>query len=449
MNVSAETRVEFVPHSEKQDRLIFSDAELTIAATGTQWGKSQGGSLWMKRNIHRHNAPTDNHLLLAPTYKILQQSALPYFLYCMRGLGEYNKVDAEFRLATGGKVFVRTATDPDSIVGIPKVRSFWADEAGKLSLYFWENIQARAAAQGATGLLTTSPYSRNWLYKQYIRPINRKEKLDVPLIQAASWENPYHTLHDPIVRDKRRADMDPRRFDMIFGGEWGQMAGLVYDCWNDEENLVDPFELPVGSKIYGGIDWGYTDPFVMKLRAITPDGRHIGISEFYKTGLTLPDMIELARQKMRLYGQSLKFFYADPSQPGHIEEFNRCGVPCLPADNDIRRGIDLHYELIKTRRYKEFKGACPHSMDERETYHYPEPEDLGPDDDSKEQLPVGQNDHTQDVDRYLTLMTYRREERRTPITGDKPKRPKNLETANDRLARITKLRHTGRTENFS
>lgn len=334
---------------------------------------------------------------------------LPYFLHYMRGLGEYNSSDAVFKLYTGASVYCRTGTDPDSVVGIPKVRAIWGDEAGKFTLYFWENIQARADAVGARVLLTTSPYSLNWLYKDILKPYKNGKRPDVKVIEAASWENPYHSLHDPVKREKRRSEMDPRRFDMIFGGQFGRMQGLVYDCWDDFENIVDAFQLPVGTQYFGGIDWGFTDPFVFKVRAITPDGMHYGISEFYKTGLIEDDMVKAVLQKCQTF--PIKTIFCDPSQPGHIEALNRAfgrfkiSSSAVGAENDIRSGIDAHYNLIRQRRYKEFRDACPLSIDERENYHYPEPEDLGPDDDRKEQLPVDQYNHTMDVDRYLTAGT--------------------------------------------
>jgi hypothetical protein len=426
---------EFTPHSDKQDDVIFSDEDLTIAGTGTQWGKSQGGGLWFKRQIHTFTEPTDNFLLAAPTFPIMQQSALPYFLYEMAGYGVHKKADREFKLHTGGTVYLRTESDPDSIVGIPNLKAFWLDEAGKARLYFWENLRARAASKGARGLLTTSPYARNWLYKDYVKPIRDGKKLPrVKLIQAASWENPYHTLHDPKKRDAMRATMDPRRFDMIFGGEWGKMIGLVYDCWDDDMNLIDPFQLPQGTKIVGGIDWGYfPDPFVLKIRAITPDGRQYGISEYAATMKTLPQLIPLIQQKKQVFGVSL--FYCDPSQPGSIEELNRNGIPAIGADNDIRRGVDLHYELIRTRRYKEFKGACPYSMNERETYHYPEQKDLKDDQNSKELLPVDQDNHCMDTDRYITIMTYRSQVKVAPKVQAEGKREETIEQHLERLKR--------------
>jgi len=434
----------FRVHSIKQQELIFSNHDLTIVSSGTQWGKSQAAALWFKRQIHTFTDPSDNFLILAPTYKIMNQSALPYFLHYMDGQGHLRKTEGEFELNNGAKVYLRTGKDPESVVGIPRTRAYWLDEAGKATLYFWENIQARAAAVGAKGLLTTSPYSLNWLYKDFIRPKQQGKLPEVKLIQAASWENPYHTLHDPVKRAEMQSKMDPRRFNMLFGGEWGRMEGLVYDCWEDAENLVNPFELPFGTKYYAGVDWGFTDPFVLKVRAITPDHRHYGVSEFYKTGLTLLDMIQIAKQKKSTY--QIQTFFCDPSQPGHIEEFNRAGLSALGSDNDIRRGIDLHYELIKTRRYKEFRGACPHSMDERETYHYPEPKELGPDQDSKELLPVGQNDHCMDVDRYLTLMLYRRSEKKKAVVPGEETQDLSIQERMERLKR--KQRHAN-TESWS
>ena len=428
--------LEFKPHSDKQERIIFSDADLTIAATGTQFGKSMSAALWFKRQIHLHTEPTDNFLLLAPTYPIMQQSALPYFLRAMDGYGVHNGSAREFRLHSGGTVYIRTETDPDSIVGVPNVRAYWLDEAGKARLYFWENLQARAASKGARGLLTTSPYSRNWLYRDFVKPKLAGLLEHVEMIQAASWENPYHTLHDPVKRKQMRDSMDPRRFDMIFGGEWGQMIGLVYDCWDDDLNYVDEFALPPGTKFYGGIDWGFNpDPLCIKVRAITPDGRHYGVSEFVKLGMTPSTIVEVAKQKRQVFNVGV--FYCDPSQPGMIEELNRAGVPAVPADNDIIRGVGVHYDLIKTRRYKEFKGACPHSAEEREMYHYPEAKDLKDDQDSKELKPVDKDNHCMDADRYISIMTNRSQTKLTPRShDDKPRE----ETQEDRLRRLRKGR---------
>ena len=405
-------------HSEKQHQVVTSETPLTVAATGTQWGKSQAGALWLKIQVHKN--PGANFLLMAPNYKIMHQSALPYFSNCMEGLGLYKATNATFELAWGGKVYLRTATDPDSIVGVPNVRAYWLDEAGKVSLYFWENIQARAASKGAIGLLTTSPYSRNWMYTQLIRPHSQGKPRDgLTVIQAQSWENPYHSYHDPAKREHARSLMDTRRFDMLYGGEWGQMVGLVFDCFDEDLNQIEPFHLPTGTVYIGGVDWGYTEPFVHLVRAITPAGRHYQVSEFYKSSMTPSQQLDVIEQKTKIYGISRHWCGHD--QPGLIQELRKRGITANAADFDIMRGNGIHYELIQSRMFKIFKGSSPHTLDEYSTYHYPEPTESLPDRSVKDMNPVGRDDHAMAVSRYITLHEYRSHLTHTPKTpGETP-----------------------------
>lgn len=407
----------FTPHSLKQQRSILSDKRVLLLGAGTQWGKTFVGGLRMKIKTHTFTDPKDNFIITAPTYKTLHQSTLPAFLGLMNGLGEYDKKFDTFKINGGGTIYCRTERDPDSIVGITNVKHIWGDEAGKYRLYFWENIQARADFCGCGIDLTTSPYSMNWIPKEIIKPFEKGLRPDVDYIQAASWENPYHSLHDPAKRDFKRSTMDGRRFDMLYGGVFGKMVGLVYDCFEESLHVVPQFELPSGTKYFAGVDWGYTDPFVLVVRAITPTGHHFQVSEIYKTGMTISDKILAAKQKQGIFG--IQTFYADPSRPDEIEEFNRAGLSCVPAENDIRRGVDAHYDLIKQGRYRVFQDTSPHTVDEYSSYHYPEPEELEVDEDSKEQLPVGQGDHACDANRYVTVMTAR------PSAGQKltPKVP--------------------------
>lgn len=395
----------------------------------------------MRRKVCEYTDDEDNFLITAPNYKIFNQSTLPHFLRAMEGMGKYSKTDALFKTHWGTHIWLRTATDPDSVVGIPKVRAVWGDEAGLYPLYFWQNIEARAAPMNADIMLTTSPYSLNWIWRDLIKPAKDGLRPDVTYIQARSVENPYFSEE---AYEKRRKTMDPRRFAMMYGGEFGRMSGLVYDCWDDAQNYISPFELPTGTKYVGGIDWGfYPDPFVLKIRAITPDGRHYGVSEFVKTGMRLPQIVDLCKQKKQVFGVTQ--FYCDPSQPGSIEELNVNGIPAQGADNDIRRGIDLHYELIKLRKYKEFTGSCPHTANERESYHYPEPKDLKPDQASKELLPVDQHNHTMDCDRYLTISTY------TSSAKLSPKSPQDsqLTPPKNHTDRIEWLKRTNKRRNHA
>lgn len=390
--------------------------------------------------MFEHTDKNDNFIICAPTYKILKQSTLPAFLKIMDGFGEYKAGDAEFVMNSGGRCYMRTGTEPDSIVGITNVRAVWGDEAGKYSLYFWENIQGRASFKNAPIMLTSTPYTMNWFFKEILKPYKEGTRPDIKIIQAKSCDNPYFPIEE---YERRRQTMDPRRFNAMYNGEFEKMHGLVYDSFDDAINICEPFALPQGTKYYAGVDWGFTHPFVITVRGITPAGEHYQVSEFYKTGQGVTDMIQIAKQLHTVWG--IKAFYCDPARPDYISEFNRNDLPAIPANNDIRLGIDKQYALIKERKFKVFKGSSPYSIDEVDSYHYPEPMDLRPDDSDKEQLPVDQDNHAMDTWRYITNMTYHTSERKQPFV---PGLERRVETNEDRIKRLKQKKNSRHTENW-
>jgi phage terminase large subunit len=243
---------------------------------------------------------------------------------------------------------------------------------------------------------------------------------------------------------KKKATMDPRRFNAMYNGEFEKMHGLVYDCFDEATHVCDPQELPMGTKFYAGVDWGYRHPFVIVVRAVTPNGMHFQVSEFYKTNVSITDMILVAKQLKQVWG--IQVFYCDPAQPGYIEEFNRNGCSAQPADNDISKGIGLHYGLIKEGKFKIFKGTSPYTIDEYETYHFEEDRDLKPDQKDKEPMPVDQDNHAMDASRYVTVMTYHSAEKKAPhIPGLKKQDESNAE----RIQRLKTRRQNRNAERWS
>lgn len=355
-------------------------------------------ALTMKMKMHEFTDKSDNFIMTAPNYKIMQQATLPEFLRLMQGFGEWRKGDAVFEMYNGGTCYMRTSTDPDSVVGITNVRHITGDEAGLFPLYFHENLQARSSIKECQIVYSTSPYSLNWLYIDYIRPRQKDPNFmleDLELIQARSDENPFFPQAEFL---RKKATMDPRRFNMIYGGEFNKVEGLVYDCFDEDVHVVDPHELEPGTIFVAGVDWGYTAPAAISVLAVTPNFGVYLVAEHYKTQQTIGDMIEAAQMFKNIY--KIERFYCDPASPANIVEFNKAGLTAVSADNDIRSGVDAFYELIATGKFHVFKGRCPHFLDEISIYHYPTEIVLTPDRDDKDRLPVKQWDHMLDSCRY-------------------------------------------------
>lgn len=425
----------FTAHSEQQARALKSAKPIVLLACGIQFGKTVVGA-WRVRKaaLTLLKDRWDSILVTAPTYKISSQSTLPQLKLLLSDIAEYHRQDSVFELRNGALIYIRTATDPDSIVGITNVRFVYGDEAGLYSLYFWENIQARAAFKKAQILLTTSPYTLNWVYKDLIRPnLNGKNgRPDVDYIKARSIDNP-HFPRD--YYERMRQTMDERRFSSMFGGEWNRNEGLVYDCFDEDANSVTPFILPKETRYYAGVDFGHTNPFAVAVLAITPTGERCQLTEVYKTGLTLLDMIGVCKRLKQYY--PIEMFYCDPSQPGYIEEFNRAGLIATGANNDIQLGISLLYEMVKSRRYRLFRGDNKYTIDELETYHYPSPDEIKPDKDVNDRIPVAQDNHLMDALRYVNIATYTGMHRQPPkvISRFDDEGKRNL-TIDERRARV-------------
>lgn len=378
-----------------QSKVYASQKRIIVASAGIQSGKTTVGSLWLGKYLFKYTQELDNFLIVAPTYKILSQATLPAFTKLYRAYGEYKKVDAEFKLYNGGTIFLRTATDPESIEGITNVRAIWADEGGRLSKYFWENIEGRSALMRAPILVTTTPYALNWLYKMWI-DWDKGLRDDVEFFQFRSKDNPYFPKEE---YERQKTLLDPRRFAMKYDGVFGKIEGLVYQ----KINLCPSKQLPAGTRYYAGVDWGYNpDPFALVVRAVTPDNIHYRVAEFLCKMKTISEIIQIVKQRKELY--NIQMCFCDPSQPAAIAEFNKAGIPAVGSRNEIRLGIDKQIELINTNRFFIFEDMNPIGIDEYNSYHYPEPEEMEIDENSKEQLPVDNMNHSVDADRYVTLM---------------------------------------------
>lgn len=433
----------FIPHSQKQEDAIFAKERIVLCSTGIQWGKTSVGAARTKLAIHEHSGEGCNHIVTAPNYKIMSQASLPEFMKIMKGCGTYKKADAVFEVGSGAKVYFRTATDPDSIVGITDVYSIWGDEAGKYPYYFWLNILGRSRFRQCPITLTTSLYSYNWVAKELIRDFERGLRDDIHLCQAESRENKFFPEEEYEAAKKK---MSSARFAMMYGGRPAKMEGTVYDCFDEDMNIVQPFDIPNSYQIWAGIDWGYTQPFACTIVAKSPNGHFYVLAELVQTRLTDDEIIVALKQKMAIW--NIQRFYAGPDQPASIKALNKAGLPCTAADNGVRKGIDVVYTLIQSRKLKIFEGKAPNLCDEIEAYHWPEEKDLKPDEDDKDRNPVKQNDHSCDSLRYCMISIANKVTTKRIMKTPTAKKSDRNESIDKRLKRLKKVKGNKKHESW-
>lgn len=379
--------------------------EIALVA-GIQGGKTSFGALATMHMFQKWSQkyPGCNFIVAADNYKTLSQATIPTFRKVFtKYYGRYIGNKEEFELKKGGKVFFRTATDPNSIEGVPDCVFVWIDEAGKCSRLFKINAEGRVARLQGKVLYTSTPYAMNWLFTEVERPFLAGERPDICFVRFSSMENPSFPREE---FERQRKILDARTFRRKYMGIHERMEGLVYELTS--ENFVEPHTLPRGTRFFAGVDFGYAEghEFALTVRAITPERNHFVVSVFKQSGLDPEKQVNICQSKMNTF--HVELFYCDPSRPDLISLLNKHGVPAVPFHTEgssvykqIMPGVNAHQSLIKTGRYKIFKGQCADLEDEYETYHFPENKDgIIP----KEQ-PVKLNDNLMDAERMVTIGT--------------------------------------------
>ena len=354
------------------------------------------GSVWIVNEAE--SVDWSDFIILAPTYKILQQSTLKKFFDMIpRGYGTYNKADSTFITRTGKTFYLRSAEHPESIEGIT-AGAIWADEAGLMKPDAWLFMQRRVSRTEGRILMTFTPKALNWIYYELYLPWHQAQKEggehpDIDFIQFRSVDSPYFPKDE---YERARRSMTDHQFKLSYAGEFAKAEGLVYPDF-DSRNICDDFAIPKEWRKAGGIDFGYVNPFVALRGALSPDDVLYIYDCHYKERWTL-------RQHAERLSEDITYFY-DPSGRQEAEELISMGFALQAANNDVDLGINRVNARIKgmpgddrTIRLKVFR-SCIEVKDEIGLYQYEKNQSTG----EWKDRPLKANDHSMDALRYLIM----------------------------------------------
>ena len=355
---------------------------------GTGGGKTFIGPYWLAREIAKN--PAGIFGVGAPTYKMLSRVTAAELVKAFRGTtleGEYKQSLGEYHLPTGGIIYTWSTDNPDHIEG-GQYDAIWLDEAGQMSSWTWTVVQARLGLKQGRCLLTTTPYSLNWLYREIYQRAKKGDK-NYFVSQFPSTDNPYYPQEE---FERAAGSMDERTFAMRYKGEFRKMAGLVwpdFSSWVCQHEDIDTALQeaqgePQSVRWVGGIDWGYNNPFVGLSAFIDSDDVMWMYRERYQTRTLLAD-----HAKNLVDGTE---YFADPSGRQEIEEMNSLGIMVKGSINDVAMGIERVADRGKTGRLM-VSPECRNLISEAETYRYKEETDK----------PIKEHDHCCDAMRYMTM----------------------------------------------
>lgn len=370
------TKLQFNPHPG-QWRAWQSQKRFILVLAGTQSGKTSFAPWWLRREIQT-KGPGD-YLAVAPSFPLLSAKFFPELRRLLQdecGLFKFPKSpkpDAPAELTPRGELllwgarqdvptFIRFghADNPDSLESMT-VKAAVLDEPGqkRFRLRSWQAIRRRLSIHQGRALLTTTPYDLGWVYQQLWQPwlAAKKAGIDHPEIDIINFRSIDNPVFPREEYDATQLTMPGWMHRMFYDGLFERPAGLIYDCWS-EENLIAPFEIPDAWPRSLGLDFGGVNTaglFVAReLRDDGhPTGRYIAYREYHAGGRSIPaHATELLKGEPRI-----PHAVGGARSEGQWRmDFATAGLPIdPPAVSDVEVGINRLYGAIQTKRFLAFR----------------------------------------------------------------------------------------------
>jgi len=291
-------------------------------------------------------------------------------------------------------------------------------QAEELNLNEYEVVQARATGRAGNAPWTQVMSDANPSGPKHFL-INRDRLIN------------YRSQHEcnPMLFDQDTGEITPQgvksmaALDALTGvrykrgrlGLWVATEGQVYEDYNPDVHIVDPFPIPNDWKKFRVIDFGFRNPFVCQWWAVSPDDEMYMYREIYYSQRTVR---EHAEQINRLSGDEVYTATATDHDASDRATLDENGIVSIPAKKDIKQGIEVVQERFKIdSRGKSGiyyfrdctverdpllleKHLPTSTVDELPEYAY-----TGTNKKNRnlDELPIGINDHGCDTTRYAVM----------------------------------------------
>ena len=189
-------------------------------------------------------------------------------------------------------------------------------------------------------------------------------------------------------------------------GLWVAAEGVIYENFDKEIHVVEPFKIPDDWERVRGIDFGYVHPFVMLWGAIDNDGRLYIYKEHVKSKMLIAEHAKIIKNNQDIDKNGINLYYrftvADHDAQERAE-YVKHDVFTSPAIKDVRIGIQKVAERLvvqkdgKPRLY--LFNTCKKSITGMSRYVWQERREGKP---YKEE-PLKVNDDEVDVIRYIVM----------------------------------------------
>lgn len=209
----------------------------------------------------------------------------------------------------------------------------------------WPTVQSAEARTSDFVIVDWNPTGEFWVHEYQsgdkLVPGWRKDPRYA--YSHSTYLDAVHVLPPAIVENiESKRGVDDNWWNIYGLGILGSLEHLIWPHYE----VVD--ELPTRGDWQAwayGLDFGFTNPSAL-VKVVISGGKTYCDERIYEAGLTNADIIELLTHEDRAD------IYADSAEPDRIEEINRAGHRCLPANKHVKTGLDVvrRAPLLITKR---------------------------------------------------------------------------------------------------
>lgn len=355
--------------------------------SGKTWISLVLWAFWVKT---MPQAPDCMYLMSARSLTTLKRNCL---LPLQSLVGEDNftfSISSKEGKLFGRKIILEGANDAQAEAKIRglTLQGAYCDELTKMQEDFFSMLLSRLSLPGAKLIATTNPDSpSHWLKTNYI---DRKDELDFLDVKFLIDDNT--TLSREYVDNIKREYVGVfyQRFIL---GQWTLAEGIVYPMYLD--GCIVPTEEREFTRYVISMDYGIQNPTAMLLWGYC-EGIWYQVKEYYHSGRETQQQKtdqEYYDELEKLAGDKIiECLIIDPSATSFIalvKQKHRFKI--RRAKNDVLDGIQKTASALQLGLIK-VNDCCKRTIQEYGSYSW---------DDSKDDVPIKENDHAMDATRYF------------------------------------------------
>jgi len=399
------------PEGSDQGDFIFDRHPLVGWIGGRGCSKSTSGIFKLLEFIPQF--PGAWCLVTEPTWYQLHAVAIPIFeKWCPPHLIRHRALSGDkmwVDMTNGCRVFFRNASNVASMRG--QEIAFWlADEIAYCGRDLIDDGMPCLRQPGYPHQLafTGTPRGKNWVYRMMVDPASRlppvNGKEQIALYRATPYENPF-VPPDYIARLEAQYANNPTLYAREVLGDFVGFEGLVFPTFEYKVHVKKPPDNVKFRRVYGGMDFGLSDPSVVLVGGTDDSNRRYVFKEFYQRQAAMRPLSTAARWRDEFGARP---YFCDPHNPKEIATLNSNlgeGSAVKGDARDLEVGIRLINNLLEVKAGGPglyVSPECPNLIEEMSSYSHSN-DIRGEEERFSDTIKAKQADHAIDALRYMLL----------------------------------------------